>query len=307
MMNGAPASLEGARALLEAAGTEPGTRDARGWEARLDLGFEVRGDRTALVHRAHVGPLAVQRAFYPEPDGTCHVYVLHPPGGVVGGDRLTLDVRAGTGARVLVTTPAANKLYRSGGRLSHIAQHLSVAAGARLEWLPQENIVYDGAQAEIDTCIDLEPGAALLAWDITCLGRPANGELLTRGHIEQRLHVARAGQPLLLERARYDGGGDALRSAFGLGGQPVTGVLLCIGGALDDRTADDEALLADVRLALHASAGAEAVCTRLAHALVCRYRGPSVERAQLAFRAAWAVLRTRCFGTEAVPPRIWAT
>ena len=142
----------------------------------------------------------------------------------------------------------------------------------------RDDCVRRRARREIDTRFELEPDASLIAWDISCLGRPAIGERLTRGCIEQRLSVTRRGEPLLLERARYDGGSDALSAAWGLGAQPVTGTLLCVGGA---RPAE---LVPELRGALSRVAAAETACTELAHALVCRYRGGSVERAQLAFR-----------------------
>ena len=103
----------------------------------------ARGERTVLARRRHHGPLVVQRPFYPEPNGTCHLYVLHPPGGVVGGDRLSVDVRLARGAaRALLTTPAAAKFYRTQGLRAAQRLHMRVGAGSRLEWLPQENIVY---------------------------------------------------------------------------------------------------------------------------------------------------------------------
>jgi urease accessory protein len=276
-----------------------------GWGAELDLAYEVRAGRSVLVRRRHHGPLAVQRPFYPEPDGTCHTYVLHPPGGIAGGDRLELRARVGRDARVLLTTPAATKLYRSGGRPARVVQHVTVAAGARCEWLPQETIAYAGAKVSIETRFELEPGATLLAWDVTCLGRPASGERFEHGLIEQRLQVVRAGEPVLLERARYAGGAALLSAAWGLGGLPVTGTFVCSGG---ERPAG---VIDDLRAALANAAENETACTELAHAsgssIVCRYRGHSTERALLAFRAAWAVLRERCCATPAVPPRIWAT
>ncbi len=111
------------------------------WEAELTLGFARRGDKTAMVSRAHRGPLTVQRPFYPE-GGVCHVYLLHPPGGIVAGDRLTIKATAEAGAQALITTPAAGKFYRSGGEKAVQAVDLTVAENAGLEWLPQETIVY---------------------------------------------------------------------------------------------------------------------------------------------------------------------
>jgi urease accessory protein len=278
---------------------------AAGWAAEIELGYEVRAGRTVLARRRHVGPLAVQRPFHPESDGTCHTYLLHPPGGVVGGDRLCLRAHAGRGARVLLTTPAATKLYRSGGRPARVIQHVIVGTGARCEWLPQETIAYAGADVSLETRFELEPGATLLAWEVTCLGRPASGERFEHGCVEQRLQVVRAGEPVLLERARYAGGAAVLSAPWGLSGLPVAGTFVCSGG---ERSAG---VIDEVRAVLASAADGEAACTELAHSsgstIVCRYRGRSAARALLAFRAAWAVLRMRCFGAPAVPPRIWAT
>src|SRR6476620_11342443 len=116
-----------------------------GWEAALDLEFAARGARTILARRASIGPLVVQRPFYPEGD-VAHVYLVHPPGGVVGGDQLRLNVLAREGAHALITTPAATKFYRSDGRVAHQRQEI-VADAASIEWLPQETIVFPDARA----------------------------------------------------------------------------------------------------------------------------------------------------------------
>src|SRR5688500_18979154 len=140
-------------AVTEGSSTGAGAR--AGWHAKLDLEFEQRGARTVLARRRHEGPLCVQRPFHPDADGTCHVYVLHPPGGVAGSDVLELNVAVHDDARALLTTPAATKLYRSGGETSRIEQRLHVKPGALLRWLPQETIAFDGAQARMLTRIDL--------------------------------------------------------------------------------------------------------------------------------------------------------
>jgi urease accessory protein len=274
-----------------------------GWRARLELAFEYHGERTTLARRRHVGPLGVQRPCYPEGSGTCHVHVLHPPGGLVAGDSLELDVTLDPGARALLTTPAATKLYRSvdNQRGAEQQQRFRIGAGARLEWLPQETIAYAGARVRLATRVELEPGAELVAMEILCLGRPANAERFERGRIAQRIEVWRDGAPLLLERALYQGGGRALDARFGLGGLPVVGALVCIGPARSEPVHEE------LRATLAEHAPGEAAVTELASALVCRYRGGSVERAQRALRGAWTVLRRGCFAQPAVAPRIWAT
>lgn len=272
-----------------------------GWAATLELEFERRGERTVLARRSHRGPLAIQRTFHPEADGTCHAYVLHPPGGLVSGDQLVLDARLDAGARALLTTPAATKLYRSAGATVKQTQRFRVAAGARLEWLPEATIAYRGAHAALATRVELEPGAAFVGVELLCLGRPANAERFGAGSVMQRLEIFRGASPLLIERARHAGGSHALEAALGLAGAPVVGTLVCVG----EHAAAE--LCAELRDALFEHAPGESAATALASALVCRYRGASIERAQRAFRAAWALLRRACFASPAVAPRIWAT
>jgi urease accessory protein len=287
--------------MLEAAAEQARTT-AAGWQGRLALGFERRGERTVLARREHRGPLGVQRPFYEREDrATCQVYLLHPPGGLVGGDDLSIDVDVGAGARVLLTTPAATKLYRSRGTTAAQRVLLRAGSAARIEWLPQETIAYEGSHAALATRVELASGAELIAWEVTCLGRPACQERFAHGALDQRLEVSRGGTPLVLERARYQGGGPGLDGSWGLGGHAVSGTLVCITAH------DPEPLLPELRAVLAARAGEEAVCSRLAHALCCRYLGPSTERALSAFRAAWALLRQRCFALPAAAPRIWAT
>jgi urease accessory protein len=146
-----------------------------GWRAELSLGFTAEPDEegrrgaagsaapaTRLTSRAHRGPLVVQRPFYPEGPGVPHVYVLHPPGGVVGGDSLRVEVSVGPRAHALVTTPAATKVYRTRGPRATQVQRLTVAAHAALEWLPQETILHDGAAIDLDTTVVLADGARFI-------------------------------------------------------------------------------------------------------------------------------------------------
>src|SRR5690606_30424398 len=131
-----PGHRHGSRALMLAI-IEPDD----GWRAELALRFELRGPRTVLAGRRHYGPLRVQRPFYPE-GAPCHTYVLHPPGGVVGGDRLHMDIRLEPGSHALLTMPGATKFYRSAGATSLLQQHFHVGEDAVLEWLPQDNILF---------------------------------------------------------------------------------------------------------------------------------------------------------------------
>jgi hypothetical protein len=145
----------------------------QGWQAKLDLAFEPRFGRTAITRQSHLGPLRIQRPFYPERNGTCHVYVLHPPGGVVGGDLLEVTLEGAPGSRALITTPGATKLYRSLGPQAQIRQNIKLSGDACLDWFPQETIAFEGAHASIQTRVQLDREASYAGWEIVCLGRPA--------------------------------------------------------------------------------------------------------------------------------------
>ena len=279
--------------------------DARGWRATLELGFSGGGGATHLAHRRHAGPLAVQRPFFPEGPAVCHVYVLHPPGGIVGGDRLHLEARVGDGAHALVTTPAATKAYRTAGPAAAQQSELFVARDGVLEWLPQETIIYDGADLSLATRARLEGGARFLGVDLLCLGLPARGEGFARGRCRQALEVWRDGTPVLVERGRLDGGGAVHAARWGLARAPVLGTFISSPAP----AASDEVLAAIRARAAALPAGELASATVLGDgaALVCRYVGASAERARTFLRAAWADARLPLLGRAPTPPRVWAT
>ncbi|MGB5065575.1 MAG: urease accessory protein UreD, partial [Candidatus Competibacter sp.] len=225
----------------------------------------------------------------------------HPPGGVVGGDQLRIDATLDPGARALLTTPAAGKFYRSAGPFARQLQHLTVAAGAALEWLPQENIVYQGARVHASTRIDLQGDACFLGWEILCLGRPAAGEGFEHGECRQDFELWRDGEPLYLEHGRYTGGDSVLAAHWGLQGQPVSATLLAAGSP--------PGLVADLRTALEPAAGdaARVTVSQLDGVLVCRYLGPSANRARQLLTLAWGLLRPALLGRPPCPSRFWTT
>ena len=271
----------------------------RHWDARLELGFAVSGKRTALVRRRHVGPLQVQRPFYPEGPG-CHVYVLHPPGGLVGGDRLFIDVSADPGAEVLLTTPAATKFYRSAGPKAEQTVSIRVAGRAAVEWLPQETIVFGGANGESVVSVDVATGGEFLGWDVCCFGRPASGDHFASGRYVQRLDVRVDGRPVCRERAEFDADAKMMTERSGLAGFKVTGSFFAV--------TSEEGLAERVRTVLPASTPSDVFAvTGRRRVLVCRYLGHSVARAREGFTLAWSVVRSALLGRASHPPRIWAT
>lgn len=271
-----------------------------GWQARLELGFSVKAQRTELTHRRGFGPLKVQRSFHPEGD-PCHAYLLHPPGGVVGGDALALAVRVEEGASALLSAPGATKCYRSAGARSEICQRFQVAEQGRLEWLPHETILFSGCDISVRNRLELAEGARFLGWELLCLGRPASAAPFTQGRAVVGLEVLRAGRPLLCERLRLSP--DRLARPGHLRGFPVLATLLA--------TPADAALRDRLRATLqpHDNADLVEAVTWLAEEklLVLRVLGQSTERVRQRLELAWHALREPTIGRVAVAPRIWAT
>lgn len=267
-----------------------------GWIAQLDLEFSHRSDKTVLSHRSQRGPLHVQRAFYPEGD-VCHLYILHPPGGVVGGDTITINTTVRANARTLLTTPGATKFYRSQGQTAHQKQNLQIAEYASLEWLPQENIYFPGAQARMSTHIDLAPDARFIGWETHCLGLPANNEAFTTGQLSLAFSLSRNGIPLLMERMQINA--DRLNSPTGLRGHPVMAMLVA--------TPADNELIEQIRATFPNEDNHLIAATLIEDCLVVRYLGSSTAQCRKLFTQIWTVLRPAILQRKACPPRIWAT
>lgn len=276
---------------------ESDTKPLGGWSGRLDLGLEVRSGRTVLAHKRQVGPLTVQRPFYPE-GGICHLYLLHPPGGLVGGDRIEIELDAASGASVLVTTPGAAKFYRSAGAAAMVQQDLKVAAGGTLEWFPQENILFPGAQARTQTRVELADDARFIGWEIQSLGRPVIGERFDPGTADLGFGLHKDGRPLLKDRLRVDTGQD-LGGPSGLRGFPVCGTFVATGAEPED--------LEVARASLPDEKDFPLGLTLIGDLLVARCLAPGVESVSRIFRSLWGILRPRLVGRDACPPRIWST
>lgn len=274
---------------------------ASGWQARLELGFSTPANgRTVLSHRRHTGPLVVQKPFYPEGEAVCHATVVHPPGGIAGGDRLELDIDAASGAHAVVTTPGAAKWYRSNGPTAHQVAELKAHDGAVLEWLPQPTIVYDGARVQQSLRVQLADNARYIGWEILCLGRIARGERFTTGEYRARTEIVRGSQRLWNDAAVLSGGARVLQSPAGMGGMPVTGLLLAAGESIDASLIErcrEEAVSAPARCGVTALPGVLAV----------RFIGDPTEAAWRCFTALWRIVRPAIAGRVACPPRIWQT
>ena len=274
----------------------------RSWRGVLALRFAARDGRTVLAQRRHEGPLYIQQPFFPD-DGVCHAYLLHPPGGLAGGDELTLEARCDPGARVLLTTPAATKFYRSEGPVSVQRQRLHVAADATLEWLPLDTILFGGSRAAIETTVELARGARFVGWEQISLGRPLSGDPYAAGWLEQRTRISVAAEPLLIDTLRWRAGDRLLGAEWGLAGFGVCGALHVFPA--------DARLLAPIREVLSAVAPSynelRSGATLLGELLVVRCLAHSAERMRALLEELWALVRSTVIGCAPSPPRIWRT
>ena len=270
----------------------------KSWLAHLELKFSGRDDKTVISHRKHHGPLVIQKPFYPEND-VCHVYLLHPPGGVVGGDQLALDVEVDGQGHALVTTPAASKFYRSAGSVARLTQTLEVNSGSTLEWLPQETILFSGCQVEMKTMVKLEEDASFIGWEILCLGRPAGNELFETGSARQCFEIWRNDKPLILDRARLSGKADVLSARWGMQDYTVSGTMVAVN--------IDKQMLDHVRESMPVMKQGVISITLINDVLVCRALSHQAEYVRFAFIDVWKRIRSDLLGRVACEPRIWST
>jgi urease accessory protein len=277
----------------------------------LSLHYRRSGERTLALDRHH-GPLRVLQSLYPEGPGICHHVLVHPPGGLVGGDRLALDVQLDAGAQALITTPGAARYYRSEGAVAEQRVQLSLGEGARLEWLPLETLAYSGCQGLNAVQLALAPGAELLGWDLLCLGLPGARQPFVAGTFEQCLHWP----GVWLERGRLAADDAALLDGpVGLAGRRVLGTLWFAAGT-PWSTAKREGLLDAARQAVaNSAAGADQADAALLAAptapeprlVLLRLVAGRLETALALMKAVRAVWRAQAWQLDAVPPRIWRT
>jgi urease accessory protein len=282
-----------------------------GWAATLDLRFEAReihgAPRTVMTERKHFGPLRILKPLYPEGHDICHAVIVHPPGGIVAGDSLAIELRVDSGARVLATTPGAQKWYRSSGAQATALTRLHLAADAALEWMPQETIVFNGTRASQALEITLAPTARFFGWEMLCLGRTSRGERFAEGEFRQRIGLvdAATNAPLWRESMLLRGADPMLNSPLGMRGLPVIATAWI---AWPDAAsgAETSVVLAAVREALSHAPMAAASSPELG-LVVIKLMGEAPEAVRNLLIGAWKTIRLQVFARDATLPRIWST
>ncbi|MDP2256009.1 MAG: urease accessory protein UreD [Polaromonas sp.] len=273
------------------------------WNATLEIDYTRHADKT-LAHFRHSGPLRILQSLYPEGEAICHNVIVHPPGGLVGGDTLDLKFTVGAGAHSLVTTPGATRFYRSQGKPALQRAHIALDAGARMEWLPLETIAYSGCLAENRLTLQLAPGAELLGWDITAFGLPAARQPFEQGHFSQHIEVP----GVWLERACIAATDTLLLNGpLGMAGHRCIASLFFVAGSKLERKRREQALDAARQVieahALCATAGATSPDGQI---VVVRVLSPMVAPAMDLLKQVWKTWRGHFWNQAAPSPRIWS-
>ena len=271
-----------------------------GWQAQLNLRFGLQKARTVLVERMHSGPLIVQKPLYPEGGRICHAIIVHPPGGIAGGDQLTLTANLEEGAHALLTTPGAGKWYKANDRSAAQQLQFKLAPRAMLEWLPQETILFDAAQVQMATHVDLANDAKFAGWEILCFGRRAAGEKFNTGSLRQRVQIWRDDELIWNEAANLSAGSRAMISPAGMANCSVNAVFTIAAGAVPT------AVLEACR-AITPRAGNHFGVTALPEIFAARFLGDSAEQAREYFETLWKILRPWYAQVNMQRPRIWST
>jgi urease accessory protein len=290
-----------------AAGSANPASQAQPWQARLTLGFAADGDTTRLVERSHFGPLRVQKALYPEGPAICHAIVVHPPGGVVGGDRLSLNIHVGQNAHALIATPGAAKWYKANQRVSGQQVRLTVAPGGRLEYLPQETLFFDQADVELTHDVELGLDARYVGCEILCFGRTASGERFNTGKVSQQTSIRQNGKLIWWEQGQLLGASSHMHSALGLHGKTVSATLSAAGWPGTLPPALLQAMREDMAVICKDDENSAFGISLVKSVLLARYLGHSSQNARRLMLCVWRHLRPELIGCEAVVPRIWNT
>lgn len=283
------------------------------WRALFQGDFYARettsGDcaslKTCMGKTQHYGPLRVQRPFYPEGNDLLHLYLLHPPGGLVGGDKLSIDITAREGAKVLVTTPSAGKLYRNETDMQQGQMvRIVVFENSAVEYLPQENIIFNGAKGTLNTLVELKGNGLFIGWEITCLGRPESQALFEDGCLKQSLLMYKDGKPLFLDRLNLNAQDGIMRSRAGL--QDYSTFASFVINREVSNTIYDQ--LIELQQAFNQTSNDKLIAvTQKKDVLIIRALGQRAEPVKVMLEKMWEVIRPDVYGRDMCIPRIWNT
>jgi len=273
------------------------------WRAELKLDY-TRESQRSVARYLHQGPLRILQSLYPEGDQICHNVLVHPPGGLVGGDILDIQITVAEGAHGLISTPSATRFYKSGGQAALQQVVATLDPGARLEWLPLEAIAYNDCEATNRAVFNLAPSAELITWDVTALGLPSSNMAFTQGHFQQHIEIS----GVWLERGNIRGDDTRwLNSPLGLAGDKCIASLVFASGSNIEAHRATQALEAarDV-IETHPLRLQAGITCAHPQVIVLRVMSPLVEPTMDLLKKVWAVWRHTLWNLPSTPPRIWS-
>lgn len=282
------------------------TSNTEQWLAQFSGEFNEVNGRTVMGKTQHYGPLRVQRPFFPEGPSCLHFYLLHPPGGLVGGDRLSIQLNATERAHLLMTTPSAGKIYRNVSGFTQ-GQFVDISVGneAVVEYLPQENIVFNGANGELRTDIEISGSGIFIGWDITCLGRFESGDHFEQGQLKQSLKIQQDGRPLFMDSLNLSAPSSLQSGRPGLQGLNVFATFVINRDIMNEAL---ETELIEWQQTLNSDiAPAKLAFTQKPNVFVARMLSDKSEQVKHVFESLWARLRPIVINKQPMPPRIWRT
>lgn len=274
------------------------------WHAQLQLDYRLEGARTVARHQ-HEGPLRLLQSLYPEGEALCHNVLVHPPGGLVGGDTLDLQITAEGSAHGLITTPGATRFYRSSGSPAVQRTHVRLSDQARLEWLPMEAIAYNDCLAENHLTVALGPQAEFMGWDVTAFGLPLANQPFEQGQFLQHIEVP----GVWLERGLLKADDTRLMDGpLGLAGARCMASLFFVAGSKLEKARKEQALdLARDLIAAHGLSATAGATSPNPQVLVVRCLAPVVEPAMGLLRQVWGAWRAQLWQCGQNTPRLWST
>lgn len=272
------------------------------WLAKLSLSYERTAIGTVLKKSVHEGPLRVQKALYPEGDNICHSVIIHPPAGIAGGDSLEIDVSVGKKCHAVLSTPSATKWYKSFKNPATQCIQFELDEDAKLDWLPQENLFFKGANSNVVTKLNLTSSSSYIGWDALMLGRNASGEKWDSGHIHLLSEIKRDGKLIWVENGHLDAQDAYLNSLPQLGNWPICATLIAMGPRCSSDLVEQfsEMMLWNDQLRAGITFLPQGI-------LVMRAVSSDMEVARNLMVDVWLKLRPIIHSVEAQPLRLWAS
>jgi len=272
------------------------------WLAKLSLSYERTSIGTVLKKSLHEGPLRVQKALFPEGNDICHSIIIHPPAGIAGGDVLEIDVFVGTECHTVLSTPSATKWYKSFNNPATQSIQFDLGASAKLDWLPQENLFFKGADAKVLTKLNLHSSSSFIGWDAAMLGRHASGEEWSKGHVHMRNQIYRDGKLLWIENGQINAEDMYYKSLPQIGSSPVFATLWAVGPACSRTLAESLSIMMPWTDSLRAG-----VTYLPQGVLLARAVSNDIELTRNWMINTWSTLRPLVHGVPAKSLRLWAS